>query len=263
MLSDQAVWACAFQRTTVARTRRSFLAEVIFQEWADGIIRASFLARLAKAAKRDGLDIPMNNTFATVGSEELTNCARDLNKVLEDSGAFDHTTKTDGEFFHWCIMPSEVIRLLSRRESTFKKHLCPSVESCEMFWRDLFSTEDGMQYKQLHPHLKHKTVAQLKTSIACRVHGDAGPYTKVSGVNVVSWSSMHGRGIDLETKYHSHIIVPRKHNTLGRSRLNQFLVLNLQTAQHISCYDQRTSASEQHILMTKPFCGTTTGSSAR
>ena len=186
-------------------------------EWADGEIHATSLARLAKSAKRDGLDIGMNNNFANCGSDALHNCSKDLKHLLEASGAFDHVTPAGGDFFEWCISPCEVIKLLTRRESTFKKHLCPSVETSEMFWRDLFSTEEGMEYKQLHPHLKHKTVDQLKTSVALRTHEDAGPYSKVKGMNVVSWSSLHGRGIDLETKYPALTTVPSKDKSVACS----------------------------------------------
>lgn len=225
---------------------RSFLAETYLLEWGDGEIGATALAKIAKAAKRDGLDIPMNNTFANVGSESLNNCARDLNKVLEESGAFSHTSKVDGDVIHWCIPPTAIIRLICRRDITFKKHLCPSVETCEMFWRDLFSSPEGMELKRLHPHLRHKTVAELKTTIAIKVHEDSGPYTKVNGVNVISWSSMLGSGIDIETKHDVLIIAPSRNNAVPR------LAAQLSSSSDSSVFDlQNSNTSTQNNTTTQ------------
>ena len=58
-----------------------------------------------------------------------------------------------------------------------------------------------MQYKQVHPFLKNATAQSLKNKFAIRIHQDAGPFTKVLSVDVISWSSMHATGSELETKY--------------------------------------------------------------
>ena len=75
---------------------------------------------------------------------------------------------------------------------------------CKNFWRGLFSSVDGMKFKELHPHLRGKTLAQLAHSIPMRLHEDSGPFTKTKSVDVVSTSSVLGRGTELQTKYASH-----------------------------------------------------------
>ena len=100
-------------------------------------------------------------------------------------------------------MQTETVKMVSTSKIAFKKHLCPSKEACAQFWRDFLSTQDGLDYQSMHPHLKGKTVEQLSTMIPCKVHEDAGPFTKLQSMVVLSWSSMLGRGIDLETKYKS------------------------------------------------------------
>ena len=203
------IFTSEFKHATVPRTCRSYLGEQILKEYGNGELLPQPMSRLARAAKRDGLDIQMIETLANLGTENchypdvLLNCARDTGKLLDDCGVADHVTPTDGPHFKWCVPPTEVVRLVSQDDASFKKHLCPSKEACTQFWRDFLSTEEGLECQRRHPHLKGKTVSQLSTTIPCRVHEDAGPFTKTKSVNTVQWSSILGRGIDLETKYHA------------------------------------------------------------
>ena len=176
-------------------------------DWADGGISARGMIKLARSAKRDGLKIQMIENLASLGSESCHNAHRDLATLLQDAGALEHVTPTRGDLFEWCISPTEIVKLISRNHRAFQKHLCPSRNACTQFWRDFLSSESGIDYQKIHPHLRGKSIADLATTIACRVHEDSGPFTKVRSTTVISWSSMLGRGIDLQTKYAALIIV--------------------------------------------------------
>ena len=185
----------------VLRTCRSHLGEAVLMEWSDGAISAKGVSRVSRSAKRDGLNIKMIDLLAQLGSDNFANASRDLFTLLEHSGVASNITETGGEVFKHCILPTTVVKLISRSRSAFKRHLCPSQETCKRFWRDFLSTPEGLDYQRIHPHLRGRTVADLSRCIPCRVHEDAGPYSKIRSVTVISWSSMLGRGIDLETKY--------------------------------------------------------------
>ena len=50
-----------------------------------------------------------------------------------------------------------------------------SLKSC---WAGLFSTDEGKEFKSLHPTLRNESPGQLQTSIPFIVHEDAAPYGK-------------------------------------------------------------------------------------
>ena len=98
-----------FKHATVPRTCRSYLGEQILKEYGNGELLPQPMSRLARAAKRDGLDIQMIETLANLGTDNchypdvLLNCARDTGKLLDDCGVADHVTPTDGPHFKWCV----------------------------------------------------------------------------------------------------------------------------------------------------------------
>lgn len=190
----------------VAPARRSYLGEALLIDWADGLISAAGLLRLTKAAINDGLDLPMLIKIAESG--DVHNAARGLKLLLEAGGVCENITTLNGSTYSGCILPSTVIKLIGRSEENFKMRLAPSKRECLEFWQDFFSTPEGLEYKKLHPVLKHRTALQLANCFVIKLHEDAGPYTKNSGVNIISWSSLFGRGTELETRYQSSKCVP-------------------------------------------------------
>ena len=185
----------------VPRTVKSYLAEAALLDWSDTNISAVGVVRTCRAGRRDGIDIPMNSKLADLGTENLRNCNRDLDDLLTASGAYSHVAETKGNCFTHCLPPTEIVKLLAKTPSKFKEHLAPNAEACRHFWRSMFSSEQGMEYARIHPHLRGKTVNDLEHSIAVRIHEDAGPFSKVKSVNTLSWSSMLGRGTEKECKY--------------------------------------------------------------
>ena len=190
-----------FEYVVVFRPCRSYLAESALLDWSDANSTAVGVAKTCRAGQRDGINIAMNNKFASLGTDSFKNCNRDLDDLLKGVGAYDHVVETNGSCFTHCIPPTEIVKLLGKRPEKFKMHLAPSKDACREFWRGLFSSEQGMQYARSHPHLQGKTVKDLETTIATRLHEDSGPFTKVKGVDVLSWSSLLGKGTEKECKY--------------------------------------------------------------
>ena len=163
---------------------------------------------MVRSARRDGLKIQMVENLADLGSDSYHNAQRDLTDQMSKVGVLDHITQTKGNVFTWCISPTEVVKQICKSHTNFQKHLCPSRNACMQFWRDFLASESGVDYQRLHPHLRNKSIDDLATTIPCRVHEDAGPFTAVKSAVILSWSSLMGRGMDLETKYSGRIIVP-------------------------------------------------------
>ena len=73
-----------------------------------------------------------------------------------------------------------------------------------MFWRGLFDSLDGREFKDLHPSLQGKTPEQLNTTIPIVVHEDSAPYGKKRSVNVLQWGPLIVRGTDIESRFVHH-----------------------------------------------------------
>ena len=183
-----------------ARAKKSFLGEAILLDWSDGIVNAVGLVRYSRYAKRDGLNLEMIDKFANCGGSNYENAAKHLKEVLRAAGSEEMVTHISDNVYKYGILPSDIIKLIARSPDQFKLRLAPSTDEIELFWQDFFSSESGMQYKRVHPHLKNATAQSLKSKLAIRIHQDAGPFTKSLSVDVISWSSMHGTGTELETK---------------------------------------------------------------
>ena len=163
------VWM--FDLDAVVRNVRSFLTESLLNEWASGDRSTVSLVRTARAAKRDGLENTSMLKLSSLGSESLDNCQRDMYRLLNNLGAFDHILDLDGPVFTSCILPSDVVQLVGTCQNQFRLRLGPTgADSCLEFWDGLFSSVDGQHYKRLHPHLAGKSSAQLAYTIPCVVH---------------------------------------------------------------------------------------------
>ena len=61
--------------------------------------------------------------------------------------------------------------------------------------------------------LHNKQVGDLVTTVPCVLHSDAGPCTKTRSANIVSWSSLVGRGPEKTSKL--QVYTNLKSNNLG------------------------------------------------
>ena len=192
---------------SVHRDIHSHLAYTALLGWADGNLSCVGMVRLCRSGARDGLRIPMLDTLANLANDEMTNVVRKLKTdVLKRAGVYARITPLTGPHFKHCVLPSTTFKFLASYPQQFKLRMAANAEACTNFWRGLFSSEEGMDLKQLHPHLRGKTLAQLSHHIPLRIHEDAGPFTKIKSVNVLSCSSLLGKGTELESKYPRHLL---------------------------------------------------------
>ena len=183
------------------RSKRSYLGEKILLDWTAGTLYTADLVLYARMAERDGLDLSTIQKLSALGSSNLANCSKDMKAMLVQAGVTANITPLSGPLYKHCILPSTVIKLLARSQTQFQMRLAPSRAEVQLFWEGLFSTEMGMEYKALHPHLRNMTTSQLSARFPCRIHQDAGPYTKNLGMDLIQWSSLMGRGTEVETRY--------------------------------------------------------------
>ena len=170
----------------------------------------------------------MLHRLANLGGEDLNNASAQFKtEVLQKGGVYDKITEVAGSVIKQCILPSTVFQFVAQFPRQFRLRMASSKDACIDFWRNLFSTPEGMEMKQLHRHLKNKTLAQLARTIPVRLHEDAGPFTKTKSMNVISWSSLLGRGSDLESKYQFHRVKRRVKLNWRRALLNDHEVFGV------------------------------------
>ena len=143
----------------------------------------------------------MVDKLADCGTADYLNCYKGLKTLLEKGGIFAMLTKLNGPLYKDALLPSSVFKLLASHPDQFRTRLGADVHTVTEFWRNLFSSKRGMEFKATHPILRNMTIQQLSTMIPLRLHEDAGPFTKMKGVNLISWSSLLGRGTELESKH--------------------------------------------------------------
>ena len=114
-----------------------------------------------------------------------------------------------------CLRPAACIKLVHHKPASFKLHMGADEDLVARFWHGYRNSADGREAIALHPHLKHFTDEDFKYTVPCVLHEDAGPYSKNRSCDIVSWSSLTGRGSDLLTKYVHHTEL--KHSGLDRT----------------------------------------------
>ena len=68
------------------------------------------------------------------------------------------------------------------------------------FWRGLRSSPDGQEFWESHGILRNLSPADLAYTLPLVLHEDAGPYGKSTSVAILNYSSILGRGAELECK---------------------------------------------------------------
>ena len=100
------------------------------------------------------------------------------------------------------VKPSTTISILIRAPPVrFSKALGLRPSEVRSCWIIVLSSRDGVVYQALHPCLRGRTIDQLSTMVPITLHEDAGPYSQKRSTNIVSFSSLLGKGSKKEVKY--------------------------------------------------------------
>ena len=119
----------------------------------------------------------------------------DLMRLVSKCG-FDEllTASTFRENVH-CMLPSTIIKLLhAKAPYHFRSKLGGRRDAIRAFWEGLFASPRGRALRRKRPFLRGKSAADLETTIPCRLHSDAAPFSKAKGVLELCWSSLLATG---------------------------------------------------------------------
>ena len=167
--------------------------------WADGELSAARLQQTMQDAIDDGLAHPMVLRMSQVGQAQhahhgfmdmLTRHTAALDNISPIAGAV-------GDAASHILLPSTILRSLSRfYPGEFRRRLGADRGLLESFWG---------QYKQrwlaVHPILNTMTRDQLAYTIPLTIHEDAGPITKKSSANCISFASLLAEGNEKLTHF--------------------------------------------------------------
>ena len=118
-------------------------------------------------------------------------------REVQDAGHEDTLNHT--------LPPTDLIRLIhSQNRARFGQIFGADPPRLEQFWRSLFDSEDGREFKRLHPGLRDEDPEHLQTSIPLVIHEDAAPYGKKRSVNVLQWGPLLVNGSDIESRFVHH-----------------------------------------------------------
>ena len=170
--------------------RRRCGVKAMLLSWAKGDSSAVSVWRLAHAIVTDdgtdaGIGMRRLAELATMRTGSEKNCTRKLRYLLADTALPSMVrevphTKGEDTITH-LIRPTELIRLIhSHNRRKLGQIFNADKAALKQFWTSLFASEDGREFKHLHPTLRDKSPEQLCTSIPIVVHEYAAPYRKTA-----------------------------------------------------------------------------------
>ena len=103
------------------------------------------------------------------------------------------------------VLPRTLIRLLHREYPLeFERRLSADTDKLRQFWSGFLKNPITAEWASRHPFLKGKSLGELITTVPCTIHTDAGPCSKNSSCNCVSWSVLQPFGDEKVTKFLSY-----------------------------------------------------------
>ena len=174
--------------------RRSGL-KALLKSWAMGECSTAGMWRVCHAvAIEDNSDVGCGLArIAQLGSQSsgsAQNCSRQMQLLLDTTSLptmIQEVPHVNGEdTVTHTLPPTEVIRLIhSHNRLKFGQIFSADTVRLKEFWRSLFSSDDGREFKQLHPVFRNVSPEDLQSSIPIVIHEDAAPYGKKRSVNVI------------------------------------------------------------------------------
>ena len=99
------------------------------------------------------------------------------------------------------VLPKTWMGMLCKQEDVWTRGLGADAIALFKFWDGLYTSVEGQKFWMEHPQLQHKTPIDLVHTLPLVVHEDAGPYSKTQSCVEVSFSSVLGKGIELQCKF--------------------------------------------------------------
>ena len=181
----------------------SKLASRQLLRWADGEVSASRLQETMQDAVADGLTQRMVMRMSLVGQGQhahqglLALLAR-RTAVLDNIQPIDGATRDAASHI---LLPSSILRCLRLHyPEEFRRRLGADRGLITSFW-DQLCTARNHRWVSEHPILSTMTREQRSMLVPLTLHEDAGPITKKSSANCISFSAVLGQGNEKLTHF--------------------------------------------------------------
>ena len=152
------------------------------RSWAQGHISSPVLWDLCEGMILDGQTPPaLVNLVACAHTIVDRNCNFNLMRLFNDRSKLgDLIRRIDGDGGVSCmVLPSTFSRWFhSIDRPKFLNMWGADANILERFWTSLLSSQEGREYRQIHPGIRNKTPFDLRHAIRVTIHEDATPFTK-------------------------------------------------------------------------------------
>ena len=167
-------------------------------------------------AIRDRIEHPMVKRFSNIGGSghNSQHCHQGMITLLGKCGIHQCITPLPSTSDVSSVLrPSTLIRLLHERyPSMFRIRLGANERTIKTFWTQFLARDENAKWAATHPALRGKHPIDLRLMVPCSLHQDAGPISKLSSADCVSWSSVLGEGDEKVTHVLSWSYIKAKQN---------------------------------------------------
>ena len=146
---------------------------------------------------------PIINKLAATSVDNRDACRKLLKVYGKDNGdKLVVPIQDPGSKCSHIVYPHELFAfLLGFHPAEFTRRFKADTTHLSHFWAAMRTSMGGAELFDSHPHLRHRTPAELAHTIPIVVHSDAGPFAKAQGLQLVQWGSLIGSGADIEQRF--------------------------------------------------------------
>ena len=171
------------------------------REWAKGGITTRHVQQFAHSAMRQGAEGMDEMARMGASGKHTQNMFRAMQTVLGyPTGSppmewFAIPTRASRHASHPFLLPHRFFSsYFAGRADDFRNVICGADGACSDFWEHIRHTEFVTQHPDMAPATWHRTVP-------LGVHADAGAFSKVDSLYVISWNSLMGRGATMRKRF--------------------------------------------------------------
>ena len=174
-------------------------------DWGDGLVSAQHVGRHMQYAVDDGdTNHPMIHRLARIQSERAESgvAARNLMALMEGCGFSDLVSEFPDQLVNHMVLPSRLLEFFQvRYPRKFATSLGVDETAIKAFWDNLRTHPDFAHFAHSNSVLRSMHEADWARLVPLTVHEDAGPYTKRSTVNIISFTGVLGRGPEKTSQF--------------------------------------------------------------